>query len=137
MSTPPRPLVPDLAPQDSATPQDPTGEQLDIMRHALGTNYTPRHERNHYLARLEDGSTLTAIKDLVARGLMSPRSKINDGQDQYFVVTPEGQALVARLTPPPPRLTRSQKRYRGYLRSGAADCMTFGEYLRQTKGAHP
>lgn len=111
---------------------NPTAEQLDIMRHALGMNYEPRQHRNYYCASLVDGKPTEAIGELVVAGLMAAGTSINEGAMQYFVVTPEGHKVVHDHAPPRPKLTRSQARYERYLRT-AGDVMTFREYLAYEK----
>lgn len=107
---------------------NPSAEQLDIMRHALGLNYRERQNRNFFCASLTDGQPPTEIWELVAAGLMEGRNRINDGQMQYFVVTPAGIKAVNDQRPPKPKQTRSQARYARYL-AGPAEFMTFREYL--------
>lgn len=52
------------------------------------------------------------------------------GGDSCFFVTDLGKEAVQRESPEPPKLTRSQKRYRAWLR---ADCgMKFSEWLKRS-----
>ena len=74
----------------------PTNEELDIIRHAL-TGGTGREYRNHYCAAVEPGDLdHLMILDMVRRGLMKAGRTINDGRAQYFHVTEEGRAALAR-----------------------------------------
>ncbi len=75
--------------------------QLHILRHSLGID-----------------------------GLMSAGHFINEGASRcrYYHVTDAGKAVVAEHKPPEPVLTRSQKRYRDWLKADLG--ITFSEYLR-------
>lgn len=111
---------------------NPSDEQIDIMRHALGLNYGESQNRNFFCASLVDGQPPAAIGELVTAGLMEARNRINDGEMQYFVVTQAGIKAVNDRRPPKPRQTRSQARYARYL-DGPAEFMTFREYLSHEK----
>jgi len=105
-------------------------QHLHILQHALGldahgqgTSY-----RNYFVT----GAGSTDYPDcvaLVGMGLM--RQTIGNsitGGDDVFRVTDAGRAHVAEHSPPPPKLTRSQKRYQQFL---DADCgLTFREWLQ-------
>lgn len=103
---------------------------IGVMQHALGLDHYGRGQayRNHYCAGPGHHS-FDACKKLVADGLMQehPASALSGG-DTVFTVTRSGREHVRDHSPKPPKLTRSQRRYRDYL---AADCgLTFSEYLR-------
>lgn len=104
-----------------------TAEQIEIMRHALGLNYSPRQQRNYFCASLSDGETIPKLRHLCELGFMRAAGHINEERDQYFVVTEEGIEAVRHATPRPAKLTRSQRRYQLYLR--VADIMSFREFL--------
>ena len=38
-----------------------TTEQLDILRHTIGLNYIPRHDRNHYACKENDADMLALV----------------------------------------------------------------------------
>ena len=111
-------------------------DKLHILQHALGVDEYGQGEqyRSHFVTG--SGSVdYAASMELVAAGLMTRRDggTLPFGGDDQFHVTDAGRAFVASNSPPPPRLTRSQKRYRAWL-DGPADWMSFGEYLRASAG---
>lgn len=119
---------------------DLSREQLEILAHALGLNYTPRKHRNFYCAQLASGAPPAAIDDLVKRGLLAPGRSINEGQDRYYIVTAAGIELTKRAFPPPKPLTRAQARYQRFLQlSDVIPDLTFREFLAnyEREGALP
>lgn len=106
-----------------------TPEQLHILQHSLGVDRYGRGDqyRNHFCTGPES-KDFDLCNELVALELMrdgGPR-KVMGGM-HVFTVTPAGIDAVAFQSPEPPKLTRSQKRYREYL---AADCgFSFAEWL--------
>lgn len=103
-----------------------TDKQLDLMRHALGYNYSPRHDRNMFCAGIgtDDHAEILKLCDV---GLMRAGRAINEGTSRYYFVTEEGHALVRAKQPPAPKLTRSQKRYREWLHADVG--CSFREWL--------
>jgi len=107
-----------------------TKEQLHILQHSLGVDAYGRGEqyRNHYVAE-----PFADMDELVSAGLMRDCGEgkpgfIGSGMHTYQV-TEAGKLAMRENSPPPPRLTRAQRRYREFL---SADCgMTFGEWLKQ------
>jgi len=106
---------------------------LCVLQHALGRNeygkkpYARGVERNHFCAAAGTAD-FAACRDAVAQGLMRelPPSAISGG-NSIFVVTDAGKNHVVAHSPPEPKLTRGQQRYREFL---AADCgISFGEWL--------
>jgi len=105
-------------------------QQLHILRHALGvgedgcgTSY-----RSHFVTG-KGGADHQHCMALVERGYMVQRTgNAVTGGDDLFMVTDAGRAAAREQTPHPPKLTRSQQRYRQYLRYDGG--VTFGEYLR-------
>lgn len=89
--------------------------ERENLMHCLGYNYTPRMQRNQFLAT--DGSPdWHACDGLVRRGLMVNRGKVNLGvAETLFMATPDGEALVKPRT-----LTKAQQRYQRWL--DVADC---------------
>lgn len=105
---------------------------LHVLQHALGRDEhgksrNGRDYRNHFCAG--DGSAdFATCREAVAQGLMAehpPRAL--SGGDYTFTVTDAGKAYVVANSPPEPKLTRGQRRYRAWL---DADCgVSFGEWL--------
>lgn len=100
-------------------------EQLHILQHALGVDQygKGRMYRNHYVGGEHE------CRPIVALGYMTehPASEITGG-DVWFRVTEAGKAAMLAESPKPPKLTRSQKRYRAFL---AADTgSSFKEWLK-------
>lgn len=111
-------------------------EDLDILQHALGLDQygQGRQYRNHFVA-CEGDEYYQRCMSMVEAGLMVRHgpSPLYGGSSHYcFVVTDDGKKLVREHSPPPPKLTRSQKRYRAYL--DADTSVTFGEWLRAVGG---
>ncbi len=106
--------------------------RLHILQHSLGLDqYGGGNKyRNHFVTG--EGSTdFDDCRALVADGLMTERAGNElSGGDSVFRVTQKGVDFVALNSPkrpPEPRLTRSQKRYRDFLK---ADCgLSFREWL--------
>jgi hypothetical protein len=108
---------------------------LHILQHAIGRNEYGKPKngnkdyRNHFCTGA--GSTdFDTCREAVSLGLMTehPPRAISGG-DHIFRVTEAGKAYIAKNSPPEPKVTRSQARYRRFLNT-AADFMTFGEWLR-------
>lgn len=104
-------------------------EELHILQHSLGLDRysNGRKYRNHFVAGPDDA---VKCRNLVAMGYMTEhkRSELSGG-DPVFTVTSSGIAAMYDATPKPPKLTRSQKRYRDYLDSDSG--FSFGEWLKQ------
>lgn len=104
--------------------------KLHILQHSLGVDQYGRGDmyRRHYVVGPGcDG--YEACKALVDDGLMTERpASALSGGSSVFLVTEAGKRYVIEHSPPPPKLTRSQKRYRAWLQ---ADCgISFGDWLR-------
>ena len=105
-----------------------TARQLEILQHALGADKfgkRPRDSRNDFCAGAADEPD---CRELVAMGYMQEHCRT--AVFPYFncSVTGEGINAMLRESPAPPKLTRSQKRYRRFL---DADCgMSFREWLK-------
>jgi hypothetical protein len=101
-------------------------KQLAILQHALGVDQYGQGEmyRNHFCA---GGKDEAICRELVAMGYMETfeRSYL-----PYYncTVTEAGKAAMLDASPRPPKLTRSQKRYRAYLSADTA--RSFGEWLQ-------
>lgn len=110
-----------------------TPAQLGVLQHSLGVDKHGRGSqyRNHFVAS-EGHHDWADLLALVAAGLMTRRAgnELTGGAD-VFHVTESGKAAVAEHSPPPPKLTRGQRRYKAFL---DADCgLTFGEWLRTVR----
>jgi hypothetical protein len=104
-----------------------TPEQLHILQHSLGVDKYGQGEqyRNHFCAGGKDEAT---CRELVALGYMQQHATTDTFPYFNCSVTEAGKRAMAEASPAPPKLTRSQKRYREFLR---ADCgMRFSEWLR-------
>jgi hypothetical protein len=106
-------------------------QQLSILQHSLGVDQygAGQQYRNHYVA---GGCDLVVCRELTAAGSMQEHAaSAITGGSPWFSVTRKGideVALSSPVPPPPPKLTRSQLRYRQYLRSEC--CESFGEWLK-------
>lgn len=110
-------------------------ELLHILQHSLGLdkhgrNQYPGYQRNHFCA---GGRDRDLCRELAGMGYMEERrSSELTGGDPLFIVTDAGKEAIRRESPPPPKLTRGQIRYREFLR---ADCgLSFIEYLKARAG---
>ncbi|MDR3444726.1 hypothetical protein [Dyella sp.] len=105
---------------------------LHILQHSLGVNQYGQgaQYRNHFVTG-EGSKDHRACMELVAQGLMTKRSGSQlSGGDDVFFVTPAGidhVALKSPAPPPEPKLTRSQKRYRDWIRADTG--LSFAEWL--------
>lgn len=104
-------------------------ELLHILQHALGLDRYGRGEpsRNHFVTG--PGSyDFDRCQQLAAQGYLEDLGPQRiAGGDHCFTVTPAGIDTVALQSPPPPKLTRSQERYRRYLAAGCS--FSFREWL--------
>lgn len=112
-------------------------EQLSILQHTLGVDQhgQGRPYRNHFC--MGPGTTdYPHCQALVAQGLMTQHAggALSGGSD-IFMVTDAGKAFVRQRSSKPVPLTRSQRRYRNFLASGAGDVgYSFGEWLKRRPG---
>jgi hypothetical protein len=110
-----------------------TPARLHILQHALGLDQYGQGTwyRNHYVC----GPGHHGYDDcqaLVADGFMTERRSISwIGGDSCFVVTDAGKEAVKRESPEAPKLTRSQKRYREWLRIRDVCGLIFGQWLKE------
>lgn len=103
-----------------------TPEQLQILQHALGVDeygQGPMY-RNYFCA---GGHDEVLCRELVELGFMQQHRTTE--MLPYFncSVTKTGKAAMLAESPKPPKLTRSQKRYRAFLDADLD--ITFREYL--------
>lgn len=100
--------------------------QLEILQHSLGVDQYGQGEmyRNHFCA---GGGDEMICRELVALGYMSTfeRSYL-----PYYNcrVTESGIAAMLIESPKPPKLSRSQKRYRAFLKADTGE--SFREWLK-------
>lgn len=104
-----------------------TDKQLGILQHAVGADEYGRismNSRNFYCAGEDDKSDCQALIDM---GFMK-RHKTTE-LFPYFncSVTDAGKAAMKDASPIPPKLTRSQQRYRRFLDADLG--CTFREFL--------
>lgn len=112
-------------------------KQLEILWHALGVTQESRRPcRFHFVTGDGSGDHADCLA-MVKLGLMQqhPPSCLTGGDD-LFTVTDAGRHFALSSLPDPPKLTRSQKRYRAFL---SADCgLTYREWLGiKPKAARP
>ena len=104
---------------------------LHILQHSLGLDEYGRgtRYRNHFCTG-PGSKDFEYCQTLAEQGLMvdhGPRKMF--AGDHLFEVTAAGDDAVRECSPKPPKLTRSQKRYRAYLE--VADCyVDFKHYLK-------
>lgn len=104
--------------------------ELHILQHSLGLDQYGNGEmyRNHFCTG-PGSSDYPICTSLVERGLMVQRagSQLTGGDDLFFV-TEAGKRFVAENSPPPPKTTRPQRRYRAFLNSETS--LSFIDWMR-------
>jgi len=110
---------------------DAAARQLHILQHALGVDQYGQGDqyRSHFVTSAGSVDHPDCMA-LFEAGLMKRRANVEmyGGMDAFFV-TDEGRAFVAANSPPPPKLTRGQRRYQAWL---DADCnLSFIDYCRR------
>ena len=114
-----------------------TKPQLHILHHSLGADQYGHGggHRNHFCA---GGSDEVICRELVAMGFMklwphaNPETGETPGYPYYNCsVTDAGKTAMLAESPAPPKLTRSQQRYRDYLKADTG--FSFREYLEMLK----
>ncbi len=104
-----------------------TPEQLHILQHSLGVDQYGRGKmyRNHFCA---GGDDERICRELIALGYMQQHRTTQLFPDFNCSVTESGKRAMLANSPAPPKLTRSQQRYRRFLK---ADCgLSFREWLK-------
>lgn len=108
-----------------------SARQLHVLQHSLGVDkYGQGNQyRNHFVTGMGSDDWPICI-GLCALGLMQDHG-VNAlaGGDHCFTVTERGKLEMAKQSENPPKLTRSQKRYRKFLEADSG--MKFGEWLKQ------
>jgi hypothetical protein len=104
-----------------------TARQLEILQHALGVDQygQGRMYRNHFCA---GGGNVQTCQELISLGYMRRVATTTVFPDFNCRVTDEGRVAVLRESPKPPKLTRSQERYRRFLKADTG--CSFIEWLR-------
>lgn len=110
-------------------------EQLNVLRHALGVGPTDvvtdgLGSRNHFVTG-EGSRDHSLCIALVKAGMMAKVNNVNPaltGGGDLFRVTGRGMRAVFDARETPPKLTRSQARYRRWLDEDGSQ--TFREWLR-------
>ena len=110
-----------------------TPRQLEILQHSLGVDqygrtpkgYTP-FTRNHFCAGPADELDCRA---LIEMGFMVQHQTTEVFPDFNCSVTYKGQGAMKKASPEPPKLTRSQLRYRRFLEADGCCGETFREFL--------
>lgn len=115
-----------------------TKEQLQILQHALGVDEhgrTPRgftlYTRNHFCA---GGADEAACRELVALGYMEQHPTTSWLPYYNCSVTQAGIKAMHKKSPPAPKLSRGQERYRRFLEADSSS--SFGEWLKETHVQH-
>lgn len=105
---------------------------LHILQHALGLDDYGQGNayRNYYVATCgSDDYQRCKVHEEAGRMKRHGPSSLYGGMTSFcFVVTDAGREYVREHSPTPPKLTRSQKRYRQYLAQDSG--LRFGEWLR-------
>lgn len=105
-------------------------EHLPILQHSLGVDKYGRGSqyRNYYVIGPEcDG--FADCRELVAAGLMSDSGPCSSMSGMHvFRVTDEGRSAMRSASPLPPKLTKSQQRYRDFLNADSG--LSFIEWLK-------
>jgi hypothetical protein len=99
---------------------------LSLLQHALGLDEYGRGTsyRQHYVGAADAPS----LNQMVAEGLLEKRgSRLLGEKDSLFIVTDAGREYVRVHSPKPPKLTRSQRRYRAFLDADSG--LTFHEWI--------
>lgn len=111
-----------------------SSRQLEVLQHSLGVDQYGQGEmyRNHFCAGGGDEDT---CRELVALGYMrlwphaNPETGETPGYPYYNCsVTEAGRLAMLQQSPKPPKLTRSQQRYRRFLKADTGT--SFREWLK-------
>jgi hypothetical protein len=102
---------------------------LEILQHSLGVDQYGRGRmyRNHYCGGAEQCRLLVDLGYMIEH---TP-SELTGGSP-LFTVTSAGRRAMLEACPKPPKLTRSQIRYRDFLREDCGE--SFGEWLKWRHG---
>ncbi len=107
--------------------------QLEILQHSLGVDQYGQGSmyRNHFCAGGDDEET---CRELVELGYMETFTR---PYLPYYncTVTAAGKSAMLEHSPKPPKLSRSQQRYRRFLDQDSG--LSFREWLKYYDPAHP
>src|SRR5574337_319995 len=115
----------------TATTENEMDSKLQILQHSLGLDQHGRGTRyRNQFCTGPDGTYFADCRALAEQGLLIDHGQRKMfGGAHLFSVTPAGDDYIAQHSPPPPKLTRGQKRYAEYLE--VADCFeSFGHWLK-------
>lgn len=109
-----------------------TSRQLEILQHTLGVDefgrtpkgFTP-YTRNYFCAGAADEPDCRALVEL---GFMSEHKRTETYPYFNCSVTGAGVKAMHEASPKPPKLTRSQMRYRRFLDADSG--MSFRDWMR-------
>lgn len=106
-----------------------TPPQLQILQHTLGLDSYGRGPayRNHFCAGTADEPD---CRSLVLAGYMQRHPTTEVFPYYNCSATDAGRRAVREQSPPPPKLTRGQLRYREYLNIADPFNGSFGEWLK-------
>lgn len=107
-----------------------TPEMLHILQHSLGVDQYGRgtQYRNRYVIGPDSDEFLTCQLMAIDGLLKDHGPQTIAGGMHCFTVTEIGKREMTKHSPAPPKLTRSQERYRRWLK---ADCgLTFRDFLK-------
>lgn len=106
-----------------------TPRQLEIMQHCWGADVYGRRQRfsscNYFCAGVKDEGDCRA---LIAMGYMQGHRRTDSFPYLNCSCTDVGVLAMNRESPAPPRLTRSQQRYRRFLDADSE--MSFRDWIR-------
>ena len=111
--------------------------KLEILQHSLGVDEYGRGNRyrNRFVTG-EGSDDFDVCASLAADGLMTDHGAIEVfGGSHCFSVSKDGQKWMALNSPPPPKLTKGQQRYRRFLDHDSG--MKFSEWLKYYGKDHP
>lgn len=107
-----------------------TKEQLHILQHSLGLDQYGQGQmyRNHFCAGADDEPICRTLVDAGLMRVFAP----NASPYPYYncTVTEAGKQAVREQSPKPPKLTRSQQRYRDFLLADSG--ISFIEWIKAT-----
>jgi hypothetical protein len=106
-------------------------QQLHVLLHTLGLNQYGQGNsyRNYFVTgpKSPDHQVCSSLVDLEMMANCGHAGPITN-YDDVFRATPKGECAAREQSPPAPKLTRSQNRYRQFL--SADSDMSFGEWLK-------
>jgi hypothetical protein len=108
-------------------------EMLSVIQHSLGVDKFGQGDqyRDHFVTG--EGSTDWPIcMEATGLGFMKRHaSPAHFGGNDFFIVTDAGRVWMAENSPPAPKLTRGQRRYREWLNISDVYDISFIDYCRR------